>query len=457
MATAFCLFLCSGVFAADGEDAQISQPEQAVQTITLEQIRTLALANSRSLAKHNLAIQRTLLNERDRVFSNLPSPSVRASASMGIWNDGTRSAVNNNSSPDTFEAGISFGISQGIFEGGKTLIQKAINDIDSEMARQAALAEYFNVLNSADSAFYAVLESAAVLEAEDASLQTALAALAIAEVRLETGMINQGELLKAMADKVERENSLNQARRNLSLNTAKLRSLVGVNVLPPLQQIDISGYDDLITRLGDISDADIDSIYNDFLQLLVAANPALAQASLSSRQAEQNLSLAKRGYSPSIDASLSVPGLSFSQSRGTEFSGGVSLSLGMRIPVDFWAIANSVEKSRIARDIAALDYENASDTLELDLQSALLNLFSLAGTVLHSRLSLDYAQKNFDFVEERYRLFQSSISDLSEASALLVKGRNSLISANYGFLEALSALRSLGAIDDIEKILDILM
>jgi len=440
---AFCLvvFVCLGLSA------------ETAETISLEQVRTLALANSRSLARHNLAIRGTVLDERARVFSNLPSLSLGASASVSLWNTARAEPVVN--PLDTFSAGASFSVSQRIFEGGRTSIQRAINQIASENARQDALAEFFNVLDSADNAFYAVLEAKATLEAEEASLQVALASLAIAEIRLATGMINQGEFLRAMADKVARENSRNQARRNLALASARLRSLIGVNHLPPLEQIDFSGYEEVILRLGNISDDEADALYEEFWQLLAVSNPALAQAALSTRRAEQSLSMARRAYSPTVGASFST-GLNFFPDGGVEMSGG-RLSLSASIPIDFWVIANNVERSRLARDASMLDYISAGINLELELQSALLNVFAFAGSILHSRLSLSYAERHFEFVEERYRLFQSSISELSEAATLLINSRNNHIRASYGFLQGLSRLRSLGAIDDTEKLIDILM
>jgi hypothetical protein len=58
---------------------------------------------------------------------------------------------------------------------------------------------------------------------------------------------------------------------------------------------------------------------------------------------------------------------------------------------------------------------------------------------------------------ERYRLSQSSIGDLNEASTLLINSRNTLTRARYGFLQSLSKLRSLGAFSDEESLTKILM
>ncbi len=97
------------------------------QTIGLEQVRTLASANSRSLAKYNLAITSTVLDERARVFSNLPSLSLGATASMSLWSAQNAAPVGNPF--DTLSSKVNLGVSQKIFEGGKSLVQKAINEI----------------------------------------------------------------------------------------------------------------------------------------------------------------------------------------------------------------------------------------------------------------------------------------------------------------------------------------
>jgi outer membrane protein TolC len=422
------------------------------QTVNLEQARALALANSRSLAKYNLAIRSSVLDERSQLYTMLPSVSAGYSASMNYMNKNWE-FVN---PVDTLNTGFDIAITQKIFEGGKSFIQKALAAIATESVRKEALAEYFNVLDAADNAYYAALEAAATLEAEELSLRAALANLAVAEIRQTSGMINRGDFLKALADKEARENSRDQARRALSLNRMKLKALTGIETSASLEQVNFDSYEGLIHALAGISDEDADALYDRFWKLLVQANPSLARASLNSQRAEKNLSLAKRDYIPTISASLFSAGINYSIDGGFASSSGGGLTIRGSIPLDFWVMSNKIEKSKIARDSSALDYKNAEISLETDLQSALLNAFAYAGTVLHSRLSLEYTEKHFEYVNERYRLSQGSISDLTDAATLLINSRNSHIKARYGFLQALSKLRSLGAIDDEQKLMKIL-
>ena len=422
------------------------------QTITLEEVRILALANSRSLAKYNMSIRSSLLDEKNQLYSMMPSVSARYSASVTYLNRnwGIVSPI------DTFNAGLDFEITQKIFEGGKNIIQKAISAIGTESVRNEAMAEYFNVLDAADNAYYAVLEAAATLEAEESSLQTALSSLTVAEIRQASGMINQGDFLKAMADKEARENSRNQARRNLSLNMMKLKALTGLTETVEPEQINFDAYEDMIQILAVISDDEADVLYEKLWKIIAAENPSLTRASLNLQRAEKNLTLTKRDYTPTVSATIFSAGLNYSVAGGFGTSSGGGISITGRIPVDFWLMSNRVEKSKISRDSTALDYISAEISLETDLQSALLNIFAYAGSAVNSRLSLEYTEKHFEYVMERYRLSQSSISDLGDASTLLINSRNTLIKSRYGFLQSLSKLRSLGAIDDEEKLIELL-
>ena len=426
---------------------------QNTHTLTLEQIRSMALANSRSLAKYNMSIDNSLRDEREHLYSMLPVISANYNASMNYldrdW--GFVNPIN------TFSTGVNLEVTQKIFEGGKSFIRKSLNTIATESVRNDALAEYFSVLDSADNAYYTVLESAASLESEESSLQSAMASLAIAEIRQASGMINHGDFLKAMADKESRENSRNQARRNLALNMTRLRAIAGFEGPFDLQQIDFGAYEELMQFLAGISDEQADVLYNKLWKVLAASNPSLVRSAMNNQRAEKNLSLARRDFAPTVSATVFSTSIGYSTANGFGTTSGGGISIRGSIPIDYWVIHNRIEKSKNARDSAALDHISAEVSLETELQSALLNIFAQAGSVLSSRRSLDYTEKHHEFVMERYRLLQSSVSDLGEASTMLINSRNSHIKARYGFLQSLSRIRSLGAIDDEEKLIALLI
>jgi outer membrane protein TolC len=346
-------------------------------------------------------------------------------------------------------------VSQKIFEGGKTLIQKAINEIASESARKDALFEYFNVLDSADNAYYAVLEAISALEAEEVSLQTAVLALSIAEVRQQSGMINRGDYLKALADKETRENSRNQARRALSLSVAKFKTITGLQTVE-LAQIDFAAYEDALAYLSVITDERADELFVYFWNIMASDNPSLAKAALGNKRAEMNYTLSKRDYAPTISATIFSSEFGYSSANGFNNSSNGGISINGKIPVDFWVLDNRLEKSKITRDTEAINYTNTQDSLEQELLNALSNAFTQAGSVISLRRSLEYTESHFNYVLERYRLSQSSVADLNDATSLFINARNSLSRATYSFLQSISRIRSLCAMDDEKRLLNIL-
>lgn len=424
----------------------------SAQDLSLEDARTLGLLNSNALSSANSAIRSADLSEQSRIYNTyLPSLSLGGVASMNLWN--ASNAINPPDTPlDSLTANASATVSESItFQGNRNSILKSINAIASQSAKIDAQIAYYSVLDSVDTAYYTVLQAQATLEAQEQSLATAQTNLSMADVKQAGGMLNSADYLKAESDMESAQNACNQARRNLTLSAAKLKFLLGLNQSPEVQQIDLSGYEDLVQHLAAISDDEADNVYRAFLKLLYTSNPTYAKYGLADQSADKNLSLAKLGYAPSLTGSFKT-GVDYTYKDGFSYNPG-TLSLSLDIPLDFWVTANNVAKSQISRDSAATDYKNADVQLQTDLQTSIINTIGYAGSILSYRRSQEYAEKHYEYIQELFKLSQSSISDLGDAAALVITSRNNLINAQYSFLQSLSKLRSLGAIDD-EKVLN---
>ena len=426
----------------------------AQETLSLQRARELALQNSRSLARTSLAVQSSLLNEKTQRYSQWPSLSMSASASVNLW---TKEGFPQNMLRDSFNASISIGsLSVKIWDGGKYSINKTINSIATEMSRQDALAEYYSVLSSADSAYYTVLEAAASLEAAESSLATAELSLSMAEIRHANGMINDASYLQVLSEKASRETSRNQSRRDLALAQLRFRELLGINYTPVLQPVELDSLEELINVLANVNDNDFENLFTVFRREIQARNPSYIKAALSSERTYRNLNLAERDYSPTFGASLSMPGLSYTVNKGFEFSSGGRFSLSASIPLDFWVIAANVQKQKISQQQAALDFRSATSSLDIEISTLILDLVSQAGQIVSSRRALDYAQKHFDQVFELYRLSRYSPSELSDAETMVRNNRNSFNRARYSFLSGMSKIRSAGVFDTEEQVVELI-
>jgi outer membrane protein TolC len=410
--------------------------------VDLETVRNLALANSRSLARYNLAVESAVLDEKIQTYSMLPSLSLGASASASILGEV--------SIPNSFGAGANFGVSQQIYNGGKNTLLKSINSMAAGIARQEALAAYFAVLDAADAAYYGALEAGASLAASESALDAAALALSTAEIRLESGMIGYGEYLQALAEKEAKETALNQARRDVTIGRITLKNLTGLAELSDAEEADFETWEEIIQKLSGLSEEGAASFMERFRETAAANNPTLVKAALVSSRAEQSVSLAKRDYLPSLSAGVSG-GLNYSPMNGFDVPSG-RLSLSASIPLDFWVTKANVDKKEIARTEAVLEKQNAAVSLDLEIQTAVLDLITQAMSVLSSRRADEYARRHYDQVLELYRLSHASVSELSDAAALAGSNRTQYIKARYGFLAGLSKLRSLGSFSSDEDL-----
>jgi outer membrane protein TolC len=419
----------------------------AAEPISIEDARALALANSSSLAKYNLALESARLEEKTRIFGILPSVSLGVSASGQLWGD--------TSLEESLRTGANFGVSQKLFDGGRNGYLKAINAINAEVTRQDALAAYFAVLDETDTAYYELLKAEAAAETAKAALETAALALSMAELRLESGMASRGDYLQALADQSARETAWNRALRDLSLNREALKAITGLGEAPELQALDFGAYEELLSFFSALSQENIAALTDNFARVAGANNPALLKSSLQLQAAERNVGLAKKDYLPSLSAGISA-GINYSAAGGLSYSGG-SLSVSGSIPLDYWIIGVAVEKKRIAHTEAALNYRDAEGALAKEAQTALLDLRGYALSALSARRAEDYARQNYEYNLELYSLSQASVSDLSDAAAQAMSSQTERAAAEYGFLSGLSKLRSLGAFESQEDLVRALM
>jgi len=433
----------------------------AQTVINLDAARLLAVTNSQSLAQADVSIQRALLSERSHFYSLFPSITSRYSISadyLGTDRAGDPQFLN---PLDTFKAGISLSMGYSLQLGGGDFIQRTINQISTERTRISALKEYFSVLDTVDRAYYTILKSIADLQSAESSLEAANRTLTVAQVRFNNGMMNQIDYLSAQADRESSENSRNQLQRALSLNMINLKDLIGVQGDLVLEPVDFDKYDEVLRRLAAISNEDADLLFMELWNIMTANNPDLRSAALSNQSAELTYTNSVRSrYAPSLSVSLGFGDiLSYSSTDGfsgpSRYSG--SISIGGTIPIEVWKETNWLESQRITRDNTLDSYSTTLRTSQNSLLSALYGILNQANTVLSSRRSLEIEENRYAGTMERYMLSQSSISDLGNASRSLANSRNSLNTANYNFLQSLSTLRSYCALDDEQRLIQVLL
>lgn len=418
------------------------------ESLTLDAARDLALSNSKTLASLYLSADSAAIDEKLQKYESLPSISASASTSV------SRPTASGESVSDTLSAKASIGITQTIFNGGKNSTLEAIDKLSSGMARENARIEYYSVLDAVDSAWYGLAEALASRDAAADALATSELSLSIAETRMDSGAISMPDYLEAESDAESKRTALSQAKRDVSIYSLKLASLTGLLVLPEIAATDYAAYDQLISKLASFSDEDTQSFISKIREKTLASNPSLALASQSSAKAVKSVSLASAAYYSTVTASASG-GVDCTALNGSG-DPTASVSIGATLSLDVWKTKASVDKADLARKQAALSAEETNRTVDIDLQTAALDCLSAARSVVSSGKALSYAQKHYESKFELYKLGGASVSDVSDAAALVSTNMKSLIAARYDFLSCLSKIRSLAACDSDAKTLELI-
>jgi outer membrane protein TolC len=431
---AACLLLVAGSLASAAE-------------LTLDEARTLALANSKTLAGFNLSTESAALAEKLQFYNSLPSLSLSSTASVSTPTSAASTA-------DSLDSDVEVSISQTLFQGGKNLFLAAIDRISSSIAKETARAEYYSVIKQIDSAWYSLLEARAARDAASAAIDSANLSLSIAKVRYESGAVSTTDYLEAEAEAEAKQTALSQAKRNISVYALTVSALTGLNTLPSITPIDFTLYETLITRLVAYSDSDTAKFIDNLRSVVLANNPDLAKATLTNTKAEKAVSLAAAEYFPTVSASV-TGGVNYTVPDGIS-SPSAKVSLTASVPLDVWKTGVSVASSKLAQRQSALSLSDSRQTVGISMQTAVYDCISEAQSVVSSAKALEYAQKHYENVLALYRLASASTSNLSDASSLVSTNTTNLISARYNFLSGLSAIKSLSALDNDAKVLDLI-
>ncbi|HUX37831.1 MAG TPA: TolC family protein [Rectinemataceae bacterium] len=400
-------------------------------SLSLAQLRDLALSRSSALHTALLSTDEAALAEK-RLSQEL-LPSFEASAASGA------SLAQGGSLLPSVSASIS--ASQLIWDGGRYGVEAAIDALTTKGARASARSALLAAEADVDSAYYAVLEAEAGIEAASQDLAAAKDRLALAQARTDAGIASRVDLLSAQSEAATAQTSLVQARRDSSIARARLASLTGIDPGASLSELDGAKVESLATRLAALDAAAIQALADRLVGLSQASNPDMAAARFASEAAARQVDLAKSDGLPSLSAQASQS-LDWNPATGN-LSSTPSVGLQASLAIAPWTVASSIKSAAIEAQKASLASEQSARTVELDLRESLFNLIADAEAVGSDKLALDYAEESYSAVLESYKRSAASVSSLSDAAASVGASRKALIEAHYGLLQELSSLSAL--------------
>jgi outer membrane protein TolC len=416
--------------------------------LSLEETRRAALLASTSMKKLEKSKQNQTLIRMASYFKYLPSLSAGASASYPLTDQSQADPL------DRLDAAAQFSLSESItiFDGGKSRIERLNLALEDSSLDAETQARFFAVIEEADNRYFAYLEAEAAVRTAELQMEMSSLALETAEIRHSGGILSPSDYYLALADTSAAEGALSAAQTGRSLAKSRLEQFTGIDGIQELLPINFEDYEELCTGIARWAMEDITDRYQTIKAGLSSRSPALKSAYLAMKRAENDYALYRRAFSPTLDLSLSLTmDYRFTAKPPVDpFSYGASVTLGGRIPLDYWVLANNERRQKNSLESSRIDYADTLAAFDIDLQSLLFTLAGSARTLIASRQQADYSTLLLEQQRELFRLSSVSMTSFLEASSRFLSGETQKTKAEYSFLRGLSALKTLGAFEEAE-------
>lgn len=255
------------------------------------------------------------------------------------------------------------------------------------------------------------------------------------KARYEGGLITINFVYSQEADVGSRELEVIKAQNDLKNSYTTVLSVMGMN---PDIDTDFSE-ESLPKEISDIEISDFNLKTGNFDNALsVCLNSRLDyKAALANIIAsEKSLSAANGGYYPSL---FLQGGWQWNNSKLANFNelSQTQINLGLTIPVfDNFKTNARIETAKYQVTSSQLQKFQLEQSIRSSLKSALLNLSAAEKQLAITARSLNSAQKNYDYANERFRTGATSIADYFVANNLMVTGQINRITAVYNYFIA---------------------
>jgi outer membrane protein len=269
-------------------------------------------------------------------------------------------------------------------------------------------------------AYYNVLLAQKNLEIADANLDRLTKYREAAEKRLRIGEVTKTALLRAEGELSGAKSERLQAQNSLELAAAVLASNVGIRDALTLR--------DEQAALGDIPALDV------FKEQAFSTRSDLKGMEVQKQIATDQIKYAEGAFWPSISLSGVYAGAD--QSPATSNLNRESIYGGVALNFPFFEGGlrrAELSEAKARERQAILLYEDVKSGIEIEVQSAYLDLQTQLGIIRFLSDQFAFARENYLAVTRQFEFGLSNSLDVLDANALLVSAERKVASASYNY------------------------
>lgn len=396
---------------------------------SLDSCISYALSHNINVRQQALRIREGELAIREAQDRYLPSLDASASESLSFGRGLT--AENTYANRNTTSTSWSVGMNLPLFQGTAAYRRVKIAEMSLQQYVLENESTKDNVALNIMSQYLQVLYCKEV--AKSARSQAELSAF---EVERQKALIKAGKVAEATLYDLEAVASQDQLQIVTSDNEIQTAL---VNLANMLQLPTVEGFDVLPLNEHDPLIPAPDEVYASAMGI----NNNLLGARQAVKVADENISLAKTGYIPTLSFNAGL-GSSFytvsgmpRESFGSQMKHNFSTYLGfsLRIPIfDAFNTRNSIRRAKLQKLNAELSLEQRETDLYREIQLAYYQAKGARERYLTSEETLQKTNLSFESTRERFNLGRATQADYEQAKNNLYKTEISRIQAHYEYL-----------------------
>lgn len=410
---ALVLLVGAGVLGAAEEPAP-----NAAQTgaLSLKECLQLALRNQTDVivARNNVAVARSRVDQARASY--LPQVSIQNNA-FKIGSDSVLQKIS---------TGTAFDISQSIFDGGlrEARVSNTRYGVTQSTARLSRTTQ--TTVYSVTQAYYEALRARHLADVAETNVKYTEGLRDQVKTRAELGDAAKVDVLPVEAQLANAKVNLLAARNNQRTALLRLQNAMGLAPRAGFDISDVEAAPDPVVLALEKYQTEAVSLRPDVLES--KAGVGAARATL--RGARINLyprPIISGQYQRQITGGFTT--------SGTQIVGGFAFDL-------FSGGANraAYREAEALRANAVQQEQQVLNDIQVQVETAYLNLTSSKDRLAASQISLDAAEENYEVQKERYNQGVGITLDLLNAEVQLVNAQASLVQARYDYYIATAQL-----------------
>jgi outer membrane protein len=362
-------------------------------------------------------------------------PYLNASAKWG--RSGSTPAVGPSANGST-SVGVNAGVT--LFDGlnnisfyNRAKSSAQASEYDFEKSKQD------NVL-IVEQAYLTVLRNRQLLAVSEENLKQSKQQLSKIEESNKVGAVAKADLFRQQVQTANDELAVITAQSNYDNSKDNLIYLLSLDLN---KEYDISD-DNIQSQIDGINADSLQQEMADYNQLVkdaLESRPDYQSSILAKNVAQDNLTIARSGYMPSLDLNggYGYGGSDFSNVSDTK-SWNIGLTLSLPLFSGFQT-STAVQTSQLNLELADQSLEQAKRKVSKDIRTALLNLETARKTNEVAKRAVISAEEDKRIAQERYNLGANTLLDLLVATSNYVQAESNKVNTAYDFVYAKQAFK----------------